>query len=396
VTTWEPKLEEETEHGISRYRSYGRFYERYWSRLFCMTQADMATFAEQMRARRAALDLTTLARDVIHSRLQQGPKLNSGPAPNGSMPSQVVRLWDPAAQWRVGDRAIVAAPKIQAGRALAPAVGEIRQVGDDHVIIEIDGITAPQVYALGLQSASHLRAGHAGIDPAQQLLKDEIQALADKQDTASQIDLVLWRFGGTVVGRLLHALQADPNFVELNGFWYCVELSRPLREAQLVALAQSLFAGPDRPVTVSEVLELLVLGGPAGAAEQYGAMLSLQGRPDLFTNVGTLSRPRWILAGPPPVPLVAKHAAFDPETFAVLCVAGETLSPQAAQRLWDAGLLRVVLGSDDPHHATSLPPTEEPAHRMPPPPDSGGSSLKHAAAPHRRSLRQWLSFGGRD
>ena len=35
---------------LRRYRAYGRFYERYWAKLFAVTQADMARFAHQIQS----------------------------------------------------------------------------------------------------------------------------------------------------------------------------------------------------------------------------------------------------------------------------------------------------------------------------------------------------------
>jgi hypothetical protein len=381
-----------TERGLDRYRAYGRFYERYWSRLFSMTEADMARFAARMRAQQAALDLTTLARDVIGARLRHGPQVTSGPAADGGMPSEAVRLWDPTAAWRAGDRAIMAVSTAQAGRFYVPAVGEIRQVGDDHVIVQIDGILTPQVVALGMEGNAREGGGSYRSDQGQPLLADEILALADRPDESSQIDFVLWRFGESVVGRLLHALQADPGFVEHDGSWYSVDIVRKLREAQLITLTRLVFAGPDRPVTVDDVLRFLSPAGGGCDAVRFGALLSLQSRPDLFTNVGTESHPRWTLAGPPPVRLVAQHAVYDPETYVVLCTAGEKLSPQAAQRLWDAGLLRTALGPAGEAEATSEPQAEDRPGGTPYLPRTETPAPPSPQTPQRRSWRRWLPF----
>ncbi len=395
MTIRQPQPEEGADGGLDRYRTYGPFYERYWSQLFSMTQADMAWLAEQMRARGTALDLTTLARGVIHARLRHGPESSSGPAPNGSMPSQVVRVWDPGAMWRVGDRAIVPVPTTQVGRSYAPALGEIRQVGDDHVIIQIDGVALPQVYAVGRTGEPQQWRDAYGSVPDPALLAHEIRSLADGKDTSSRIDLILWRFGETVVGRLLHALQADPDFVELEGLWYCVELAEPLQEAQLVALSRLLFTGPDQPLTVAELLTLLSPMSGFRTSERFGATLSLRSRPDLFKNVGTPSYPRWILAGPPPVPLVAQHAVFDPESYEVLCTAGEALSLQAAQRLWDVGLLHAALGPGVEADSVPEHPVEERPGRTSICPNVEEAPELPSDAPRRHSWWRWLPFKGR-
>lgn len=323
---------------LARYRSYGRFFERYWSRLFSMTEADMTRLADLVRTSGGPLDLTTLAQDVVRARLRQGPQLVSGPAPDGSMPSQVVRLWDPGLQWRVGDRAILVMPDPGPGRSYVPRVGEIRQVGDDHVIIQVDGIASPQVVALGMNGGPYRT--DARLDRAAEA---EMAALAKKRDEVSQINHILWRFGGHIVGRLLHALQADPQFVELEGLWFLTALANQPGEAVLVALTRAMFERTDAPMTVDDLLSMMHGGGQQSFASRCGLAMAMQNRPDLFTNVGTLPHPRWVLAGPPPMRLVARCAVFDPETYIVLCTPGETLSPVTARRLWDTGLLSTAL-----------------------------------------------------
>lgn len=317
----------------ARSAAHGQFHERYWARLFDITQADLTRLSGMIRASGDAYDLTSLARDTIRARLEGGPQLESGPALDAGMPAHAVRGWDPSAAWSVGDRAIILVPKPGPARAYAPRVAEIRRVGEDHAILQVDGISAPQVYALGLDG----KIGQSVTPEA------EIASLAQRQDKDAQIDYVLWRFGDRVVGRLLHALDTDDRFVELEGLWFLRDLARRPGELQLVDLARAMFTAADGPHSISDLLTLLPALQQRDTPGRFGLALAMQARSDLFLCVGSPAHPRWVLAGPPPMRLVAQCAVYDPETYNVLCAPGESLGPDVARRLWDAGLLRVAL-----------------------------------------------------
>ncbi len=341
---------EARDQGTSLQRSWahGQFYERYWSQLFDIAQADMLAFAKQYRASGVARDLTSLACEVILARLRDGPQPNSEAVPNADVPHPAVRTWDAALTWRVGERAVLLVSRGGQQRAYAPRVGEVRRVGEDHVIMQVDGIKAPQVYALGAA---------AEIDATAEA---EMAALEGRLDEVAQVDYVLWRFGGRVVGRLIQALEADARFVELDGLWFLKELAEPPAEKRIIRLAREMFRRSDGPMALDALLSLLYAPEACTVAVRFGLATALQARPDLFKNVGLPSHPRWVLVAPPPMRLVARRAVFDPQTYVVLCVPGEALSSAAAQRLWDVGLLRAALDPEDTAASTPATPEAEP------------------------------------
>jgi len=324
---------EEQGSALERYRMYGRFYERYWSKLFGMTQADMARFAILMRDSNEAMTLTDLARDLIRERLQRGPQLRSGPAPAGAMLSCIVRQWDPGANWREGDRAIVVVASPSRGRAYAPRVSEVIHVKDDRVVVNIDGMTASQVFGLG----------PGALTQESEAAEAEMLGIGRRFDEDAQIDFVLWRYGPRIVGLLLQALVADSRFVELEGLWLLRELAIRPRDGVPARLAETMFEENSGPVRLDDVIAMLALPGAAQSAMRFGLALALGEQPDLFENIGSAAHPRWALAGPPPQVFTARHAVYDPETYVVLCVAGETLSEEVARQLWRVGLLRAAL-----------------------------------------------------
>lgn len=322
---------------MGRYRAYGAFYERYWLRLFSVTQADvdllLAHVSNQEPDR--ATTLTSMVRVVVDARLSQGPRLSSAPARDARMADPLVRRWDPEASWVVGDRAIFVVPDLDRVRGFAPCLGEVVQVGSDHVLARVDGRSAPEVYALD----------PTGRNQSMTSAEARMAALAGADDAGSCVDEVIWRFGSAVVGRLLSALRADQRFVELDGLWSLRELARRPNERDLVEAARVLFDLRVHSLTLDALLSRVSSGAVATIPARFGWALAMGERPELFSREATLPQSRWALAGPPPVPLVARHAAYDPETYEVLCTAGSRLSEGVARRLWDCGLLYAALGT---------------------------------------------------
>jgi len=325
---------------MGRYRAYGAFYERYWSRLFSVTQADLdlleALVTDQEPAQAATL--TSMVRAVVDVRLRRGPRLDSTPARDVKMADPLVRRWDPEASWAAGDRAIFVVPDLDRVRGFSPRLGQLLQVGSDHVLARVDGRSAPEVYALGPMVRN------------QPLISAEARmaALADEDDAGSCVDDVIWRFGGIVVGRVLAALRADQRFVELEGLWSLRELVRSPNERDLVEAARVLFGLRVHSLTLDALLSHALPGTAVATPARFGWVLAMEEHPELFVRVATLPKSRWALAGPPPIPLVARHAAYDPETYEVLCTAGSRLVAETARRLWDCGLLYAALGTPDP------------------------------------------------
>jgi len=372
---------------LERYRMYGRFNERYWSKLFAIAEADLIRFATQMRESGRAMTLTDLARDVIRARLRAESQLFSEPAPSGDMSSWIVRLWDPGANWREGDRVIVVVANPSQGRPYAPCVGEVIHVEEDRVVVSVDGITASQVFDLG-----------PGAPARESEAKEaEMLGIGQRFDEDAQIDFVLWRYGPRAVGRLLHALDGDSRFVELEGLWFLRTLAIRPSSGMLARLATMMFEQHSGPVRLDDVVETLSLASTAQAAARFGLAQALVERTAHFENVGSAARPLWILAGPPPLVFTARHAVYDPETYVVLCVPGETLSSDVARRLWRAGLLRAALRRTS-HQVVDAGITRGPGltlrdtEKQAGPAINGAVTAEPADEPAVRRRRRWRLF----
>ncbi|MCJ7550391.1 MAG: hypothetical protein MUQ30_11995, partial [Anaerolineae bacterium] len=139
----------ENESALERYRVYGRLPERYWSQLFAVTEDDLARLATQMRESGRAMTPTELARDVIRARLQAEPQLAGEPPQSSDLSSWTVRQWDPGTDWFEGDRMIIVVATSSQDPSYAPCVGEVIYVEDNRVVVDIDGLMAPQIFEQG-------------------------------------------------------------------------------------------------------------------------------------------------------------------------------------------------------------------------------------------------------
>ncbi len=324
---------------LNRFRRNALFYQRYWTKFFSITQPDLTRLATLIRSKGEALTLTTLVRAVISTRLRLGPQLTGDASVCVKGDTPPVRFWDPDARWQVGDRAIFAVSGTTSPRPPVPRGGTVIRVEEETVAALIDGLTRLQTYP-----TKEATGGESG-----RISTSEVDALFESEDEAQQIDYVIWRFGDRLFEQVLAALSADDRFLHLQARWYLRELAQPLSETQVVTLARDLFAQTSEPVPFDVLIPLVdspVSKGPAG---RFGLLQTLSSHPALFRRVEVKPEPLWALAGPPPGRWVARHAAYDPETFEVLCEPWDVIGSEAAQRLWDCHLFRaVVTGAPGP------------------------------------------------
>jgi len=312
--------------------------QTYGEALFDVYADDLSRLERWLRRRGSAETLTTLVRRFVRGRLRYGPE-RRGDHIAGPAPEDIVRFWDPAKAWRLGDLAIFPEPATQDRvRAFAPRVGQIVRVQGNAVTVRIDGRPGTQVYG----TTSRDEGGHALVR-WRQSVEDVVRALPYRSDEASLVDYALYCFGEAAATNLLSGLQQDVRFVVLEGQWFLRSLAAPLTRAQLEAVAEGMLGAGDAPLSVADLLPLVPPPVAPRAEGLYGLALSLREHPDLFAYVEGGMRSRWVLANPPSTEYVARLAAFDPETLEVLCEPGERLDAPTVQRLWSLDLLRTVV-----------------------------------------------------
>ena len=310
------------------------YSDTYWTDDFDITTADLERIARRMRETRSAYDLTELAKRVVRGRLRHGPEQSPAVLPPwADDPS--VRLWDPAEEWKEGDHAIVAVWDEKAQRHV-PWVGEVIEVQADTVKLATErGWTRTPTF-------KRARTGSPGAQKWREFVASLTRAGRESADIDQRVEAVLLEYGQPIVSHLLNALQAGERFVRLAGRWYLRELAVLPSEEQLTALAWAM-VGLEEPQPTEALTSLVQPPLAEGDHGLFGLYLAMRQRDDLFANADPGQRPRWVLAGPPPGSFTSRYAAYDPETYEVLCLPGEPASPDVVKRLWELDLLQAVV-----------------------------------------------------
>lgn len=311
------------------------YTDHYWQSEFAVTQADMDRLEAHIAETGQAYELEALAKRIIRGRLQHGAEVS--PTALGvetALGDQSVRLWDPYAEWQVGDQ-VVLWTWSYARRVNEVKIGEV--VGYDElrvrVLVEDSGYRE--------RSLQRAVADPQNAERWRRTVEEAVARLRRAQTMDEWTELIALEHGDRVASQLLHALRVDERFIRLAGRWFLRRLAVSPSEDQLAALAWAIM-NLDEAQATQDLLALLPPPVAAGDAGLFGLYLGMRDRTDLFANADPGQRPRWVLAGPPPGPAVASYAAYDPDTHHVLCEPDETLDENAARRLWELDLFRVV------------------------------------------------------
>ena len=312
------------------------FSDAYWTNEFEITLADLDRIAAHIRKTSQAHDLTELAKRVVRGRLRFGPE-TSAPTQATWADDPSVRLWDPASTWEVGDHVIVAVGFSERGRTRhEPFVGEVVAIETQQVRVQIDALGEARTYSTQVCYSSD------DLHKWRRFVENLVEARRTDPDVEVQVEFVILKHGERVVSQLLNALRADERFVLLAGRWFLRELALSPTEEQLTALAWAMV-----PLQEPQPTDALVplVHPPLSESDPglFGLYLAMRQHPELFNNVDPGLRPRWVLAGPPPGTFTPRHAAYDPQTYEILCLPNQAAPPETVRRLWELELLRAVV-----------------------------------------------------
>lgn len=309
------------------------YNDAYWTKEFRLTQADLNRLAYYIKKVGQACDETTLAKRVIRGRLLYGQDPGT-PADLAAPAGLSVRIWDPAGDWQVGDRVIVAVKDKVTDRYVA-CVAEVIQVMTDMVQVHAPVESNP---------TPRFQRAPAGSENAQKwrdFIAELIQTGQESTDIEHQVDAIMIQHGRRIVNQLLAALYADDRFIHLAGRYFLRELIHRPTAQQLNALAWEMLG--KEPQSTEELLTLVKPPLPEGDPSLFGLYVAMQERPSLFAKTGLDRRPRWTLSGPPPGEFTPRYAAYDPETYEILCLPGQPATSETVERLWKVGLLEAVV-----------------------------------------------------
>lgn len=308
------------------------FSDLYWDEEFQVTEADLDRIADHIQETKQAYELTALARRLVRGRLRDGPDRKSVPVHPERVGDASVRLWDPAGEWKEGDHAYVCTWSRLRGDEVK--VGEVTSMDDQHVFIVVED-----------DLKKFCRAGPHSPNAVKwhQTVVRAIEELKRGTTESDRIEHTVLKHGERIMSPLLDALKADQRFIRLAGRWYLRQLAVSPTDKQLASLAWAMVTLEEGKST-SDLVPLIQPSLAQGDSGLFGLYQAMRGS-ELFENEDPGKRPRWILVGPPPGTCTARHAAYDPEGYDVLCLPGKPISPEVVERLWETGLLEAVIES---------------------------------------------------
>lgn len=323
------------------------FSDAYWQQEFAVTVADLDRLENYIRETGRAHDLSTLAHRVVRGRLRYGPEMSAAAKETWSKDPSV-RLWDPAAQWKAGDRVVVAR-RARTGRKdwhearVGEVVGRstVPREGRDIAVVKIllDGESEPAKYELAPPGSEEAEKWYRTV-------RRVVEGRRAAKEPEERAQGILLQHGERVVSQLLEALQGDSRFLELEGRWFLRALLSPLTKGQMASLYRNLLGRPE-PQPTQALVALIEPPLEDGDVGLFSLCAALQEHPERFANQGTPTRPLWKAVPPPPERAVGACYAYDPETYEILLRPGQRLTPHLAQRLQELGLYEAVVEPRD-------------------------------------------------
>ena len=309
-----------------------RFDEAYWGRDFAVTSGDLGAVASHIELTGRAGDLGGLAKRLVQGRLRAG-RASSGatlPVASGDAP---VRLWDPAAGWHKGDRVIVA--RLLPGGGHRAFVGRVAGVLGARVEVELDASGDLRKYEMARPDSEKALEWRSFVARV-------VDETLSSPDAEMQVEGIILRHGETILSRLLGALARDDRFVEVKRRWFLSSLAGLPGHEQVSGLAWAMLSavGPQQTDELVQLVDPPLAPGDRGL---FGLDLALAARSKTFERVESEQGRGWVLCGPPPGCFTPQCAAYDPETYEILCGPAQTAGESVVRRLYELDLLRAVV-----------------------------------------------------
>jgi hypothetical protein len=316
------------------------YSDEYWQNEFKITQNDLARIAERMSREKKAQDLKAIAVRIIHGRLEHGHDLSPVALTNlTGEPS--VRLWDPEANWQLGDLVLVARENPY-NHQYDAFLGIISSTNPETAYIYIEELKQKVGYGRLLPGTSTTLRYGTKADTWRSTVKDAVERKLQSQDINVQAEGILLRYGENILNRLHMGLAADAQFIGLEGQWYLVDELQEVDAKRLeilhnqyVGLGSFLLEDALKLFEVSNLADTIIL--------KMSIHVALVKQPERFKNSGTLLRSLWNALPPKPDKARVKYYAYDPQTYEILCAPEQRLASERAKRLIELGLYNCLV-----------------------------------------------------
>lgn len=307
---------------------------------FDVTQEDLNRVAGQLERLAAPQDLKAIALHLLQERLEQGHPVSPA-APVDATCEDLIRLWDPAAEWQVGDILLLAHDRFGNSK-YELFLGEITQAGFGSLEVKIDELQIIKIIPWTHPGAENVPADSPDSFALHRLLSEMIEKKLRAQDSKERAEGILLWHGERILNRLAASLRKDPRFIGLEGKWVLYQKLPQIEKESLQEIHRYLLQNPgaslddlvpvvpNRPTTGVFLLKMII----------QSALLA---SPDRFQNIGTAARPRWNALLPAHDQACVTNIAFDPQTFEILCCPGQRLSQKKVKRLQELDLYAHVV-----------------------------------------------------
>ena len=319
------------------------YSDAYWTTEFILTEADLDRIAIFIDSSGQAQPLGTLARRVVIGRLRHGPD-RSTPIGQLSGSDTAVKQWDPAAEWKVGDHVTVL--RTSEKKSIV-AIGEIQEINLDERGPKFSRVTVffaeeKETQGYGLLPANDPQRHNIVVKVKDKIAdnREEFTGKSTDESDLETVEIVMFEYGERIIGPLLQALGEDDRFTRLDGRYFLQSLSIPPTAPQLHDLTWSLVRESD-PLPTNDLLTRI--SNSDGDAALFGLYLAMRQHPQWFSNTQPGKRPLWKLTGPPPGSFTPQNAAYDPDSFEMLCLPEIEAPQEVVARLWATELLAAVV-----------------------------------------------------
>jgi hypothetical protein len=316
------------------------YTDEYWSSEFDITQDDLTRVAERLERDGSPQDLKSIALRIVRGRIEHGQDYS--PAVFIKITGkQLVRLWDPAGQWQIGDTVLVATFRKNSPFREA-FLGEIviesyQKEGekDKTARIKIPELDEEKDFILRPAGSKEAIKWHEAV---REVVKSKLRSSSINQ----QAEGIILKHGERILSRLAETLQLDSRFTMLEGKWYVTEKLPRIGGEDLQTVHRALVQNPS--ITEKEILSVVRPDTQTDKTLLRMAVhTALEQMPERFENTGTPARPQWKARLPEPGQAEVTHYAYDPETYLILCRPGQRLNQKNAQRLQELNLYSRVV-----------------------------------------------------
>jgi hypothetical protein len=310
-------------------------YENYWDSEFDVTKDDLIRINEYLDRRNEPVHITELVKRLIRGRIRFGHDISPA-ALNSWTKQSLVKLWDPASNWNVGDRVVVIT--IDPGTNLE-SYGAF--IGD---VINIDPIKNYVTVHLEIGDKTFEKAipGSEKAITWHNAVREVVAQKIKSTELEDQVTAVLAQYGDRIVSRLIEVLEQDGRFSGINNHWFINELIEPLSNIQVRSMYRKLI-GVGKPLQLDLIKDLCDPALPDDLIGDFRLLRSLEGNPNLFQLNVKGTNKTWKAVIPEPDQMVVKRYAYDPNTYEIICTPGSKLNKQTSQRLQELGLMAHVV-----------------------------------------------------